>query len=174
MIDGRQLLAGLQPLRKRIEDDLRERSEQVPELGQRLRAEWQAARERERTAQTYEAWRDDTLAQAAVMWLLASVFVRFLEDNALVDSPRLAGPGPRLQLARDQRTLYFQAHPHDSDRDYARPCSTESSASSPRSSTSWTICCSRAISSTPVGISTRPRWRRSSSMRRAWRVAPWC
>ena len=42
------------------------------------------------------------------MWLLACVFVRFLEDNALVDPPRLAGPGPRLQLARDQRTLYFQ------------------------------------------------------------------
>lgn len=118
MVDGRQLLTALQPLRKQLEDDLRERSAQVPELGQRLKDEWQTARQRERTAQTYEAWRDDTLAQAAVMWVLASVFVRFLEDNALVEPPRLAGPGPRLQLARDQRTLYFQAHPHDSDRDY--------------------------------------------------------
>ena len=120
MIDGRQLLADLQPLRRRLEDDLRERSEQVPELGQRLREEWQAARQRERTAQTYEAWREDTLAQAAVMWLLACVFVRFLEDNGLLapDPPRLAGPGARLQLARDQRTLYFQKHPHESDRDY--------------------------------------------------------
>ena len=117
MIDGRQLLAALQPLRKRLEDDLRERSEQVPELGQRLRDEWQAARQRERTAQTYEAWREDTLAQAAVMWLLACVFVRFLEDNALVEPPRLAGPGPRLHLARDERMLYFQGHPHDSDGD---------------------------------------------------------
>src|SRR3954471_10812533 len=118
MIDGRQLLTDLQPLRKRLEDDLRERSEQVPALGQPLREEWQAARERERTAQTYEAWLEDTLAQATVMWLLACVFVRFLEDNALVDPPRLAGPGPRLQLARDQRTLYFQTNAHDSDRDY--------------------------------------------------------
>jgi hypothetical protein len=118
MIDGQQLLAALQPMRKQLEDDLRERSAAVPELGQRLREEWQTARQRERTAQTYESWRDDTLAQAAVMWLLASVFVRFLEDNALVDPPRLAGPGLRLQLARDQRTLYFQAHPHNSDRDY--------------------------------------------------------
>jgi hypothetical protein len=118
MIDARRLLDDLQPLRRHLEDDLRERSEQVPELGQRLRDEWQAARQRERTAQTYEAWRDDTLAQAAVMWLLACVFVRFLEDNALVDMPRLSGPNEKLQLARDQRTLYFQAHPHASDRDY--------------------------------------------------------
>jgi len=118
VIDGRALLADLQPLRRRLEDDLRERSEQIADLEQRLREEWQAAKERERTAQTYESWREDTLAQAAVMWLLACVFVRFLEDNALVDPPRLAGPGPRLQLAQDQRTLYFQSRPHDSDRDY--------------------------------------------------------
>ena len=70
MIDGKQLLDDLQPLRKYLEDDLRERSEQVPALAERLKAEWQAARQRERTAQTYEAWREDTLAQAAVMWLL--------------------------------------------------------------------------------------------------------
>src|SRR5436190_5753256 len=110
MIDGQRLLADLQPVRRRLEDDLRERSEQAPELGHRLRDEWQAARQRERTAQTYESWRDDTLGQAAVMWLLACVFVRFLEDNGLLapDQPRLAGTGPRLQLARDQRTLYFQ------------------------------------------------------------------
>lgn len=118
MIDGRQLLDALKPLRKKLEDDLRQRSDQVAELGQRLQEQWHAAREKERTAQPYEEWREDTLGQAAVMWLLACVFVRFLEDNALVDPPRLAGGGTRLQLARDQRTLYFQAHPHDSDRDY--------------------------------------------------------
>src|SRR5262245_22706805 len=106
MIDGRQLLADLQSLREDLEDDLRERSEQGSALGRQLREEWQTARQRERTAQTYESWRDDTLAQAAVMWLLACVFVRFLEDNVLVDPPRLAGPDARLQFARDQRTLY--------------------------------------------------------------------
>src|SRR4051794_31195996 len=104
MIDGRHLLADLQPLRRRLEDDLRERSEQVTELGQRLKNEWQAARQREHTAQSYGAWQEDTLAQAAVMWLLACVFVRFLEDNTLIDLPRLAGPGQRLPLARDHRT----------------------------------------------------------------------
>src|SRR5688572_6995634 len=120
MIDGRQLLDDLQPLRRRLEDDLRERSEQVPELEQRLKEEWDAARQRERTAQTCEAWREDALAQAAVMWLLACVFVRFLEDNGLLAPapPRLAGAGARLQLARDERTLYFQQHPLESDRNY--------------------------------------------------------
>ena len=58
--DGRQLLADLQSVRKRLEDDLRERSNDVPELGQWLKDEWQAAREGERTAQAYEAWREDT------------------------------------------------------------------------------------------------------------------
>ena len=32
--------------------------------------------------------------------------------------PRLAGPGERLQRARDHHTLYFQRHPLHSDRDY--------------------------------------------------------
>ena len=45
MINARQLLADLQPVRKRLEDDPRERSEQVPELDQRLRDEWQSSAE---------------------------------------------------------------------------------------------------------------------------------
>jgi len=118
MIDGRHLLSELQTLRGRLEDDLRERSDVVPEVGGTLREEWQRARQRERTAQTYEAWHDDYLAQAAVMWILGCVFVRFLEDNGLIEPPRLAGPGDRLRLARDQHTLYFQQHPLESDRDY--------------------------------------------------------
>ena len=48
-----------------------------------------------------ELSREDYLAQAAVMWLLSCVFVRFLEDNDLVAPPRLAGPGDSLRLARD-------------------------------------------------------------------------
>ena len=51
-------------------------------------------------------------------WILACVFVRFLEDNRLIDTVWLAGPDDRLQLARDQHTLYFQANPTHSDREY--------------------------------------------------------
>jgi hypothetical protein len=118
MIDARQLLLDLQSLRQQLEDDLRKRSENVSELRDRLKDEWQRAKANARTAQAYEAWRDDYLAQAAVMWLLSCVFVRFLEDNDLVAPPRLSAPGDRLRLARDQHTLYFQQHPLESDRDY--------------------------------------------------------
>jgi hypothetical protein len=31
--------------------------------------------------------------------VLSCVFVRFLEDNALIDPPKIAGPGKRLQQA---------------------------------------------------------------------------
>jgi len=38
-----------------------------------------------RTAQAFEVWRDDYLDQVAVAWVLACVFVRFMEDNQLID-----------------------------------------------------------------------------------------
>ena len=69
------------------------------------------------------------LTQAAAAWVLACVFVRFIEDNGLIDTPSgWFGTSP-LALAKDQRTLYFQQHPTDSDRDYlftssrrSKPC----------------------------------------------------
>ena len=118
MIQPEQLLSDLQPLRRQLEDDLRDRSEAVAELREHLKDEWQRAKAGARTAQAYETWREDALAQAAVMWLLSCVFVRFLEDNELIAPPRLSGPGERLRRARDQHTLYFQHHPLESDRDY--------------------------------------------------------
>ena len=54
----------------------------------------------------------------AVAWILGCVFVRFLEDNALVDPPRLSGPVDRRRRALDEHNLYFRAHPTDSDREY--------------------------------------------------------
>ena len=58
------------------------------------------------------------MTQVAVAWILGCVFVRFLEDNGLVDPPRLSGPGERRGRALDEHTLYFRAHPTGSDRDY--------------------------------------------------------
>ena len=60
-----------------------------PELGKRLRDEWQAARQQERTAQTYEAWRDDMLAQAAVMWHWLS-YVRYFGNSFRAFSDSIA------------------------------------------------------------------------------------
>lgn len=55
---------------------------------------------------------------AAVAWVMATVFVRFCEDNQLTDAPYIAGPGERLSLARDRQMAYFQRHPALTDREW--------------------------------------------------------
>jgi hypothetical protein len=107
-------------------------------VGQRLRAEYERAREAERTAQNFEDWRTDAITQAAAAWVLSCVFVRFLEDNRLIDPPKLSGQPTavsgqpekadgrslnndtfsRLQRARDEHELYFRTHPRQTDREY--------------------------------------------------------
>ena len=120
MIHAPQLLADLTRLLKRLEADLLQRIEDVPDLKASLQAEWQAARDAERCAETFESWVDQVITQSGVHWLLSCVFLRFMEDNQLVERPWLGGtPGSgRLALARDRHHAYFQAHPHESDRDY--------------------------------------------------------
>lgn len=124
MIHAPQLLADLTRQLKRLEDDLRARIAELPELDAALRAEWQAARDADRCAEPFESWADQVITQAGVHWLLSCVFLRFIEDNQLVDRPWLSGPpeldggGGRLALARDRHEAYFRAHPLESDRDY--------------------------------------------------------
>jgi hypothetical protein len=55
---------------------------------------------------------------AACSWLIATVLVRFSEDNHLIDAPFLAGPGARLALARDRQRGYFRRNPERTDRDW--------------------------------------------------------
>lgn len=88
------------------------------ELGETLRSDYQQARTAERTAQSYEEWRSDTITQIASAWVLSCVFARFLEDNKLVDPPRIAGAGDRLVRARDEHELYFHTHLTQTDREY--------------------------------------------------------
>ena len=118
MIDRKALLADLRRQLKRLEQDLAERAENVPEMTSILQEEYRAARDAERTGDTFLIWRADALSQAAVAWLLGCVFVRFAEDNGLVDAALIAGPGERNARAEDRQTLYFRARPTDSDRDY--------------------------------------------------------
>jgi hypothetical protein len=120
VINAPQLLADLTKLLKRLEADLLERIEAVPELKASLQAEWQAARNADRCAETFETWADQVITQAGVHWLLSCVFLRFIEDNQLVDRPWLGGTpeSGRLALVRDRHGAYFQTHPHQSDRDY--------------------------------------------------------
>ena len=149
LINRQSLLSNLQKLLTRLEADLLERSEStdVPDVGKTLRAEYDRAKGAQRTAQNYEDWRTDAITQAAAAWVLSCVFVRFLEDNRLIDPPKIAGPtalshsslvighldsgrtpitndkGPmtndnRLKRARDEHEIYFRAHPTHTDRDY--------------------------------------------------------
>ncbi len=118
MIDRDRLLADLRRLRADLEDDLRARCAEEPRLEAHLRDVHREAVAGKRSAETWESWLDEHLTQVAVAWILGCVFVRFLEDNALVDPPRLSGPGDRRRRALDEHTLYFRAHPEGSDRDY--------------------------------------------------------
>jgi len=120
VINARQLLLDLTKLLKRLEGDLLQRIEELPELKTSLRAEWQAARDADRCAETFETWADQVITQAGVHWLLSCVFLRFIEDNQLVERPWLGGTpeSGRLALVRDRHGAYFQVHPHESDREY--------------------------------------------------------
>ncbi len=118
VVDAKRLLEDLKRFVKRLEDDLRERANSVSEMADRLEVEYRSAKEAGRTGDSFEAWREGILTQAAVAWILGCVFMRFMEDNGLVDDPLIAGPGERRTRASDRQTLYFQSHPTDTDRDY--------------------------------------------------------
>lgn len=110
MVDREKLLSDLQSVLRTLEADLLDRSDsdEVPEVREWLRAEYTKGKNAERTAQTQQQWTDDFITQVAAAWVLSCVFVRFLEDNGLVDPPHIAGPGKRLERARDEHTLFFQ------------------------------------------------------------------
>src|SRR5579875_3252712 len=115
MIDRTALLADLKKQTALLENDLRQRSEE-PEFAGPLHGEWQAARDAQRTASTYESWRDERVTQVAVAWVLATVFIRFCEDNDLIDLPYLAGPGERREVAAERQQQFFAARPELTDR----------------------------------------------------------
>lgn len=130
MINAPQLLADLTRLLKRLEDDLRQRIAEVDELKVGLQDEWQVARDADRTAERFESWADQVLTQAGVHWLLSCVFLRFIEDNELVERPWLGGTpqSGRLALARDRHEAYFREKPLESDREYLLACFREAGA----------------------------------------------
>jgi hypothetical protein len=81
----------------------------------RLKVEWRAAKSADRTAATFETWLGDRVTQVAVAWVLATVFVRFCEDNGLIEHPFIAGPGDRVQLAADLQGKFYENHPESDD-----------------------------------------------------------
>ena len=109
-----------------LAEDLLKRVSADAKLNTGLKEAFQQIEKGGRTAQAYEVWLEDYLDQVAVAWVLACVFVRFMEDNGLIDECWLAGEGAefshdrndRRRLAEDTHELFFRKHPHDTDREY--------------------------------------------------------
>lgn len=118
MIDSHALRDALKPWVLRFEKDLLARTKEDAALLIPFQERYQEAKTSKRTAFTFSQWFEGERTQIAVAWVLACVFARFLEDNELIETPYLAGPGARMQEAEDQHVLYFREHPNDTERDY--------------------------------------------------------
>lgn len=117
-LDIKQLLPELKKQVTLLAEDLLIRAKADAKISDGLKEAFQQIQKGGRTAQAYEVWLEDYLDQVAVAWVLSCVFVRFMEDNELIDECWLAGDDDRRQLAEDAHTLFFREHPRDSDREY--------------------------------------------------------
>lgn len=111
MVDQEKLLKDLQKQVELLEDDLRERGQdptalkgfgpngELESFDAYLKREYQKARDAERVGIAEGEWREGQITQAAVAWALSTVFVRFCEDNGLLEQPFIAGP-------KDERDRY--------------------------------------------------------------------
>lgn len=113
----RQVLVLEAGLRARVDgDDLDARQAGAFEA---WRGDYDAAFAAERTASTWQQWRDDRVTQAAVGWVLLTIFARYCEDNALVTPRWIAGAtSDERAQALDARRAYFQEHPEHTDREW--------------------------------------------------------
>src|SRR5215472_5647686 len=101
-----------------LETDLRNRLAADSEREGEWRREHHRAVEKDRTAASWVQWRDDRITQAAVAWVLTTVFIRFCEDNALVAPVWISGPRDRRQEALDAQLAFFRVHAEDTDREW--------------------------------------------------------
>lgn len=72
-----------------------------------------------RTAASWQEWRNDRVTQSAVAWVLVTVFARYCEDNALVTPRWISGTDADERAhALDSRRAYFQQNPEHTDREW--------------------------------------------------------
>ncbi|WP_142057736.1 BREX-2 system adenine-specific DNA-methyltransferase PglX [Pseudarthrobacter sp. B4EP4b] len=125
MIDSKLLLADLKKQLKLLESDLRSEAkrptgEESERWAKELREEHQHARDHDRTARTFDDWLEGEVSQAAVAWIVASVFIRFCEDNALLNDLWIAGPADRTQRASEAEMAHYAKLPTDNARDWLK------------------------------------------------------
>ncbi|MEW1999085.1 BREX-2 system adenine-specific DNA-methyltransferase PglX [Streptomyces coelicoflavus] len=114
MIDRKSLLSDLQKQVKAAETDLDAQVKAVPEVGARLRGEYDQAKKLGRTAATWNSWLGERITQVAVAWVLGTVFVRFSEDNRLIAEPYITAPdvaGREVAQARYEEYMAKDADP---------------------------------------------------------------
>lgn len=117
-ISGAALKDALKPQLTLLVDDMRTRLASDADELERWRATHRAAVAEKRTAVSWTDWSEDQLTQAAVGWLLTSVFVRFCEDNLLLGDTAvwITHPDPMLrQRAVDAEQAFYRS---DSDNSY--------------------------------------------------------
>jgi len=120
-VAGGALVAELRPQVGLLVDDMRERLNADAAVVDRWREQHREAVSEELTAGSFTDWVDDQLTQAAVGWLLTSVFVRFCEDNLLLGESGvwITHVDARLrQRALDAENVFYQADPDRSYREW--------------------------------------------------------
>jgi len=111
-------LKALQAQVAALTDDLREQVGRDSALESSLRKEHTQATAAKRTAASFGTWCEDILDQAAVAWVLGCVFVRFCEDNSLVEPLWIGGPDgcAPTERAVQHRQQYLIDNPRRNDR----------------------------------------------------------
>ncbi|MER6591207.1 BREX-2 system adenine-specific DNA-methyltransferase PglX [Micromonospora purpureochromogenes] len=115
-------LKALQAQVKTLVEDLRGQVAEAPVLRAELLQEHAQAKAAERVGASFETWLEDVLDQAAVAWVLGCVFVRFCEDNDLVEKLWIGGADPAAPAERavQHRQAYLIANPRHNDRHWLR------------------------------------------------------
>ncbi|GAA4479473.1 BREX-2 system adenine-specific DNA-methyltransferase PglX [Rhodococcus olei] len=120
-ISGAALKDALKPQLTLLVDDMRSKlTSDADELAS-WRATHREAVAEQRTAVSWTDWSEDQLTQAAVGWLLTSVFVRFCEDNLLLGDTAvwITHPDPMLrQRAVDAEQAFYRADTNNSYREW--------------------------------------------------------
>ncbi|WP_245154381.1 BREX-2 system adenine-specific DNA-methyltransferase PglX [Rhodococcus sp. 1R11] len=113
----KQVLVLEADLRARVDgDDVSIRQDGVNDA---WRSEYDALLKAERTGISWMEWRNDRITQAAVSWVLLTVFARYCEDNHLVTPRWISGStDDERGHALDARTAYFRTNPEHTDRDW--------------------------------------------------------
>ena len=101
-----------------LEADIRQRVNNDASVRAPLVADHRAEFEAGYTRQDFTTWLGGHVTQTGVAWILATVFVRFLEDNRLI-SPRFFEPiGSRTNAPDDRWQAFIHATPTANRRDW--------------------------------------------------------